>query len=309
MKTQIKKVLISTGSFAVWDELPLKLLQESGLLVTRNPFGRKLTKEEVIDLGSDMNGILAGTESLDADVLDRLPYLEVISRCGVGLDNVDLKVADKKGIIVLNTPDGPTQAVAELTVGLIFDLLRGISRMNRQMHQNIWKKDMGMLLAGKKVGIIGFGRIGNKVGTMLSLLDAEVSFCDSAFGQKINGFENKDLEILLKESDIICIHISVDDKSILPILGKDELFSLKEGAFLVNCSRGGVVDESSLVDLLKSGYIAGAALDVFDSEPYEGPLQEFDNVILTPHIGSYAREARINMEMQAAENLIKGLGG
>ena len=154
-----------------------------------------------------------------------------------------------------------------------------------------------------KVGINGFGRIGRKVAELLKLLCCEISYCDPFVDNGISGFRQLTLNELLCWADIVSIHVSSKDG----ILGAGELGVMKPGAWLINVSRGKVVDETSLYNTLSSGYLSGAALDVFEHEPYTGILKDLDNVILTPHIGSYAKEARIKMEMEASENLLKGL--
>jgi D-3-phosphoglycerate dehydrogenase len=239
--------------------------------------------------------------------LEKLPLLKVISRCGVGMDNVDLEAAAQLNIKVFNTPFGPTLAVAELTVGLILDLLRKVTMMDREMRAGVWEKRMGKLLSGKRVGIIGFGRIGQKTGKLLRAFGCEIGCYDNLRirGLEDLGIKRLEMDELLRESDIVTVHVS--GKYEKPLLGVKEIGMMKKGAWLVNVARGGVVDEEVLFDALKDGRLAGAALDVFEKEPYDGPLKELDNVILTPHIGSYAKEARIEMEIQAAKNLIKGL--
>lgn len=223
------------------------------------------------------------------------------------MDNVDLAAAAELNIKVDNTPSGPTLAVAELTVGLILDLLRKSTRMDREMRACIWKKRMGNLLSGKKVGIIGFGRIGQKTAELLTAFGCELSYYDTAHVEGCQHLRiNKlDLHELLRTSDIITIHVS--GKYEKPLLGHREFEMMKAGAWIVNVARGGAVDEEALCSALKDGRLAGAALDVFRKEPYDGSLRELENVILTPHIGSYAREARIEMEMEAAQKLVEGL--
>lgn len=302
-----KRIFISTTSFGRWDDTPLKSLKDAGLNIALNPYGRKLTREEVINLAGRATGLIAGTEPLDLEVLKKLKQLKVISRCGTGLDNVDIDAAKELGIKVYNTPYGPTLAVAELTVGLIFNLLRNVNQMDRELRIGIWKKRMGNLLIDKKVGIIGFGRIGKKVAELLLLLGAHISFCDPAINEDQKGCRKQKLGNLLKESDIICLHISSESLKHYPLLGQREIYAMKKGSFLVNCSRGGVVDEKALYGALKDGHLSCAAVDVFTQEPYRGDLLELENVILTPHIGSYAKEARGEMEKEAVNNLLKGL--
>jgi D-3-phosphoglycerate dehydrogenase / 2-oxoglutarate reductase len=175
------------------------------------------------------------------------------------------------------------------------------------MRACVWKKRMGNLLNGKKVGIIGFGRIGKKTAELLMAFGCELGFYDTARIQGLKNLRIKSLGLydLLRTSDIITIHVS--GKYEKPLLGDREFEMMKEGAWIVNVARGGVVDEEVLFNALKDGRLAGAALDVFEKEPYNGPLKKLENIILTPHIGSYAKEARAKMEMQAAKNLVNGL--
>lgn len=302
------KIAITTTSFGEFDERPLRLLRESGFEVALSSYGRKLRQKEVIELAKDAIGLIAGTEILNSKTLAELPRLKVISRCGTGVDNVDLKVAKRLGIKVYNTVDGPTVAVAELTIGLILALLRKIAFMDRQMRRGLWKKRMGVLLSGKQVGIVGFGRIGSKVAELLKAMQAKVCYSDPLVtGKKVKGFPRVAFKELLKRSDIVSLHLSYSKEN-HKLLGEDEFSLMKPGAFLVNCSRGGIIDEEALYSALKEGRLAGAAVDVFAQEPYNGPLKELDNIILTPHIGSYAKETRVKMEVQAVKNLIKGLG-
>ena len=302
----MKKVFISTTSFAKDDIRPLELLEKAGLEVYTNPYGRKLTEDEMIGFLSDKDFLIAGTELLTRRVLESARNLKVISRCGVGLDNVDLKAADEACIKVYNTPYGPTISVAELTIGLMLDLLRMVPNMDREIRAGVWKKRMGNLLKGKKVGIVGLGRIGQKVAEILMPFGVEISYYDVNAVKTSLDYTFKPLNELLRWADIVTLHCFASEDS-RPIIGKEELKNMKKDAWLINTSRGGLVDERSLYASLKEGYLSGAALDVFEKEPYDGPLSELDNIILTPHIGSYAKEARIKMEADAVENLLAGL--
>jgi D-3-phosphoglycerate dehydrogenase len=307
----MSRILITTTSFAKDDISPLNLLQKAGYETITNPYGRKLTEEEVLNLILEVKpvGMIAGVEPITARVLQQAKGLKVVSRCGVGLESVDLNAAGSLCIAVTNTPDAPTEAVAELTIGLIFNLLRKISFLDRELRKGNWKKEMGSLVQGKKVGIIGLGRIGKRVAEKLLALGAKVAGTDIQpdyeWLQKTQ-VPLLDLEELLKQSEILCLHLShkPDNEH---LIGKKEIEAMPQGAYLINASRGEVIDQDALYSMLANGHLSGAALDVFDQEPYTGPLTKLDNVILTPHIGSYAREARIEMEIQAAQNLIEGL--
>ena len=299
-------ILITTSSFG--DAAPhlFKILQKKGFQVALNPFGRKLTEEELKGLLEKHKpvGLLAGTEPITASVLkDAKKYLKVISRVGVGWDNVDRDATQEFGIGVYRTEGVLNQAVAELTLGMILSALRAISLQDRKIRDGVWEKGMGRLLQGKVVGVIGFGAIGQRVGKLVKAFGAEVLYCDPVPAE-VFWAEAVPLFEMLSRSDIITIHAGGSEQ----ILGEYEINSLcKQAAIIVNTARGGLVDEKALYEALVSGRVAFACLDVFEKEPYGGSLCSLDNVILTPHIGSYALEARIRMEEMAVENLIQGL--
>jgi len=300
-----KKIAITTSSFADYDKSPIHLLRKKKFELKINRLGHKLDKEETLRLCHNCIGIIAGTELYDRDILARLDRLRVISRCGAGLDNIDFEAAGKLKIKIANTPDAPTLAVAELTVGLIFDLLRNISLNDREIRNGAWKKRMGNLINGKNIGIIGFGRIGKKLAKLLRPFGVNIAYYDINEKLPVPFYLRKKMHDLLRWADIISLN--VDSKK--TIIGEMEIKLIKKGAWLINTSRGGVIAEDALYRALKSKHLSGAALDVFTDEPYSGPLRGLDNIILTPHIGSYAIESRIEMEIQAVENLLKQLKG
>ena len=299
------KIAITTTSFGEYDELPLRLCKESGYEVIMNPYKRKIKSDELVELAKGSVGIIAGTESMTGDVLSRLSGLKVISRCGAGIENVDLDAARRLGVKVFNTPDAPTLAVAELTVGLMLSLLRRTREMDGGVRSGRWEKMMGNLLFGKKVGIAGYGRIGRKVAEILKSFHCELAYFDPLIKDTAGAVKRLSKEEMLRWADIITIHAATKEM----ILGEEELRLMKDGTWLINVSRGEAVDENALYRELKNGRLNGAALDVFKDEPYKGPLKDLSNVLLTPHIGSYAKESRIMMEKEAVENLLKGLRG
>lgn len=303
------KILASPSSIGQISLKPFELLEANGYEVVKNPFGRKLTEDETITLGKDCVGIVAGVETLDSIVIDSLPNLKCISRVGVGMDSVDISYAENKGIKVLNTPNGPTRAVAELTLGLTLSLLRKIPNAHYDLKNRIWKKQTGNLLFEKKVGVLGLGRIGRMVAEMFRSLGNPVVgydlYPDMDWAEK-NNVEILSLEQLLNQCDIITIHIPGNSDG-STVLNQEELSYLKDGAFLVNVSRGGVINEDALYKMLTNGKLSAAALDVFSNEPYSGKFCDLDNVILTPHIGSYAKEGKLKMEVDAVMNLINAL--
>lgn len=300
------RILITTNSFGVYSKDPLEVLTRAGVEIRLNPFGSKITPEEIVELADGCVGIIAGTERYSAETLAKLRHLKVISRCGGGLDGIDLEAAGRQGIVVTSTPYGPTQAVAELTLGIILNLIRHVALSTAEMRQGKWKKHMGFLLSELTIGIVGLGRIGKRLATSLRALDAQVVGYD--IKPDISWAKDHQVEVVtfdevLRRGDVICLHLPYT-KEFHYMIGKSELARMKQGSFLVNTSRGGIVEEQALYSALKSGYLQGAALDTFEQEPYEGPLRELDNVILTPHIGSYARASRITMEQESVANLI-----
>lgn len=303
------KILISPSSFGQVGFQPIDLLKENDLEIINNPYGRKLTEQEVSELAKGCIGIVAGLEPLTASVMDTLPELRVISRVGVGMDNVDLEYAKKRGILVVNTPDGPTRAVAELTIAMTMALLRKIPQADANLKKKIWQKEIGNLLFGKTIGIIGLGRIGKMVAELFIGLGNHVMGFDLQPDQKWavkKGVQLAAFGMVLSESDILSLHIP-GNKDNTPVIGEKELIQMKDNAYLINIARGGCVDEESLFHALKTNKLTGAALDVFSKEPYVGPLCDLKNIILTPHLGSYASEGKLQMEIDAVKNLIQNL--
>jgi len=305
----VDTILITPSSFGTVGSRALALLQSSGYTLKFNPYGRTLTKNEVIEVAGDCCGIIAGLEDLSASVLRSLPQLKAISRFGAGTDNVDLAEAKRLNIEVRNTPDAPTRAVAELTLGLMFATLRNIPVSDRSIRRGEWKRVMGHLLLGKNIGVIGLGRIGRTVAQLVQSAGGNVAGYDVAPDTEWAvqcGIRLCPLEILIEQSDILTIHIPYSEHT-RNFMSRDRIARMKDGAILLNLSRGGIVDEEALYDHLINSHLGGAALDTFLTEPYTGPLSTLDSVILTPHIGSLTYETRRIMEVEAAENLIEAL--
>lgn len=299
------QVLISTSSFNLANFAQLENLKTAGVEVKLNPFEARLTEDQVIELlGTNTIGLIAGLEPLTKNVLQSAKSLKVIARVGTGLDSVDLAAAKQLGISVLNTPDAPTKAVAELTVAHILGLLRHLSKADRQIRSGVWKGLMGSLLETKTVGLVGFGRIGKRVATLLSAFGASVIISDAQV--KASDFQNIDLDELCAKADVLSLHLPYNE-STHHIINEKRINLMKKGSYIVNISRGGLIDETMLLGALKSGHIAGAALDCFEQEPYEGELRNLENVQITAHMGSYARETRDLMEQEASNLLVNAL--
>jgi len=303
------KVLISSRSFGKIDSGAIGLLEKEGLEPILNPYGKKLSENEILKLLDDAVGIIAGTEKITEKVILNGDQLKVISRYGIGLDNVDLKAANEKEVLVFNTPETPSVAVAELTFSLILNLLKRISKVDRNLRYDNWKPEIGNLLSGKTIGIIGLGRIGKRLVQFLQpfnikILSYEIN-PDTDFVEKFK-IDIVSMENLLSKSDIVTVHVPLAEET-YHLIGESELEMMKKDAVLINCARGGIIDENSLYEFLKNEKIAGAAIDAFEDEPNIGKLKELDNIILTPHIGTYTIETRKHMEIEAANNLINGL--
>ncbi|MCE7915774.1 MAG: hydroxyacid dehydrogenase [Nitrosomonas sp. PRO4] len=300
-------LIISTSSFDIDNNPPLQHLLKNGLKIVTNPHRRKLTENEIIALlKDDAVGLIAGIEPLTERVFQSANHLKVISRCGAGLDSVDLIAAKSHGITVLNTPEAPAQAVAELTMGLMLALLRQINPIDRAVRNGEWPRAQGRLLAAQTVGIIGLGHIGRRVARLCQAFEATVMAYDPYASLVPTDVTVVSLETLLATADIITLHLPYSTDS-HHLLNAQTLAAMKPEAIVINAARGGLVDENALLEALKSGKISAAALDVFEQEPYHGQLIECGNVILTSHVGSLARESRQRMEIEAAENLLQGL--
>lgn len=303
----MSEVVISTSSFDVENNPGIDLLRAAGLQIATNPFGRKLTEDEISKLLTDsVVGLLAGVEPLTAQVISKAKNLRVISRCGVGLDNVDQAAARDKDIFVISTPDAPVDAVVEMTVGLMLATLRQIPEADRQVRENGWPRLKGRLLKARTIGILGLGRIGSKVAGICSAFGARVIAYDPMVQSTESSVECTDLQTLLSQSDIVSLHIPYK-KETHHLINKKSLAAMKPGAVLINTARGSLVEETELVKALRSGHLWGAGLDVFETEPYSGELRDLPRVVLTPHLASSAVESRRKMELEAAHNLYLGL--
>jgi D-3-phosphoglycerate dehydrogenase len=290
------KVLIGPSTFGAADTTPIDMLKAANVEIVPNPVGRKLTQKELEQLLPGVEGIIAGLEPLNRDVLQR-SNLKVISRCGAGLSNVDMDAARELGVKVFSTPDAPTNAVAELTVGAMITVLRDVPRMHADLQGGRWSKRIGVQIEGKTIAIVGFGRIGKRVAELLRPFGARILAVDPFAG------ESTPLDDALPQADIITFHASGESE----ILGAREFAMLKRGVFIFNAARGGLVNESLLAEALKSGHVAGGWIDTFMTEPYEGPLTQYPQLLLTPHVGSASAECRVRMESEAVENLLRGL--
>ncbi len=257
--------------------------------------------------------IVRSATRVTKEVIDAGERLKVIVRAGVGLDNIDVEAAESRGIKVINTPEAPTVAVAELVFGLMLAWVRRLPEADASMKAGKWEKARltGSELRGKILGIIGTGRIGRAVGykakAFLMDLLAYDPVQNAEFAER-TGAKYVDLDTLLRESDFVTLHVPLMPQT-RHIVGKRELELMKPTAVLINTSRGGVVDEGALVEVLKQGKIAGACLDVYEKEPpVDSQLLELPNVVLTPHLGASTHEAQRDAAVFAAQKIKEAIG-
>ena len=304
------KVLITTVPFADKNHLPIDLLVNAEVEYLINPLNKKLTEDDLVEMVSDFDIIIAGTEPITKKVMDAATNLKMISRVGIGLDSVDLLEAEKRGIVVSYTPDAPAPAVAELTMGLMLTLLRSVQLSNMEMHNGKWHRFFGRRLSEITIGIIGIGRIGTGVLQHLQgfgspkILVNDIN-PNSNLNQQFN-IEWVDKKTIYRQADIISIHTPLTAQT-KNMIRKEQLLSMKEDAAIINTARGGIINESDLYEVMKSGYLSGAAIDVFDFEPYAGKLREIQRCILTAHMGSMSIDCRTQMEVAATEEVVRFL--
>lgn len=299
-------VAVSVSSFAESDATPMEILQKAGVKVTVNPFGRRMTENEIISHLNGVDGLIAGLEPLNRKVLESAPQLKAIARVGIGVDNIDFDAANALGKTVSNTPDGPTMAVAEMCLSVILSFGRKLIPFNEDLHAGIWQKRIGTGLHGTRVLFIGYGRIGRQFAEYLRYFGAEILVVDPAHS-KVDLCHNERLVSLddgLREAQVITLHASGDDV----ILGKEEFKQMAPGITILNSARAGLIEEQALLGALDCQIVTNVWLDAFWQEPYDGRLREYKQALLTPHVCTYTSQCRRSMEEEAAKNLLRDLG-
>lgn len=301
------RVAITTSAFAAVDRTPLEWLDQAGIEYKPNPYGRRLTKAEAIEFFSDVAGVLAGLEPLDAEVFAANPQLKAIARVGIGTANVDFSAAEKHGIKVSNTPSGPTEAVAEMTLAGALAILRDLAGKSHALHQGEWPKGVVLGLAALQVLFVGFGRIGRRTAELFHTLGAKVLFYDPHVSPSDVPAWASPVETLhagLGQVRLVTLHCSGEAQ----VIGHEELACMPPQSYLLNSARGGLVDEHAICDALDSGQLAGVWMDAFSQEPYSGPLTQQPKALLTPHTSTYTEQCRLSMESEAVKNIIRDLG-
>jgi len=306
------KILVTPTSFGPSAQLtPKDKLLSFADEIVYNPHSRPLTEDELIPLLEGCDGYLAGLDFITEKVINSVSCLKVISRYGIGCDRVDLAAAKNRGIPVTNTPGANSDAVADLTLGLMLAVARGIPMLDHSTKQGEWKRRTGIELGNKTLGLLGFGMIGKAVARRATGFGMKIIAYDPYMDvqyAKESGVSSCSLEQVIKDSDFISLHLPLLD-STANIIGKENIAVMHPGAIIINTARGGLIDEAALFDALQSGHLGGAALDAYEKEPPDVslPLYQLPNVVTTPHTGAHTAEASLNMATMAVDNLISVL--
>ena len=307
------KILVTPTSYGSQDpELKTELEKLVGEVVYNNT-GKPLSSNQLKELLVDVDGYIAGLDEIDASAFESAPILKVVSRYGVGYNNVDLNAASKNGVIVTNTPGANAIAVAELTIALILNMLRPILPAVQRTKQGEWPRYKGFSLVGKTVGLLGLGAIGKETAKRLTGFGCRVMAYDLYPDEKFAaeyGIEMSILDVILPAADIISLHLPGTAET-REIVNAEFIDKMKPGAWLVNTARGDLISEKALVDAIENGKLSGAALDVYSEEP-PPPLStifSFDQIITTPHMGAHADSATNAMGRMAMDECLRVLQG
>jgi D-3-phosphoglycerate dehydrogenase len=274
-----------------------------------------LKENELIEIVPDFDALMVRSQTkITAGVLQAATKLQIVGRAGVGVDNIDVAAATERGVIIVNSPGGNTVAVAELTLAMMLDLVRRILPADASVKRGEWKRSafLGKQLWGKTLGVLGVGRIGAEVIRRAQSFDMKIlgydPFLTDVRASQL-GIEAASIDEILARADFVTIHTPLT-KETKNMINAEAIAGMKDGAVIINCSRGGIIDESALYDALKSGKLAGAGLDVYQTEPPENsPLRELENVVLTPHIGASTEEAQVEVAVDVAEQIVDVLAG
>lgn len=303
----MKKVLITSRSFGQVSDEPLKILQDSDFIVEfyNTGFDEHLFRKKV----SDCNALIIGSHLLSEEAIKGARDLKIVSKHGSGLDNIDLEVTNRYGIKVTNVPSVNANAVADLTFSLILDVARKTTQSYKKVTEGIWEKTIGVDVFNKNLSLIGFGQIGKNVARRAKGFSMNVFVYDPYIETLPDEFTEyvklMSLEEVIRNADFLSIHIPLN-KDTKNLINKSRIDLMKDGSFIINTSRGGIVNEIDLIRALVSKHIRGAGLDVVENEPLEkdSPLLKLDNVIITPHIGMYTHEAVNAVSKIAAQQVV-----
>ncbi|SCM76514.1 3-phosphoglycerate dehydrogenase [uncultured Pleomorphomonas sp.] len=308
-----KKILVTATNYSQLCAEAKKLLEENGCEIIENTFGRPMTFDELKARVGDIDGVIAGVDAWNDEVFAIAPQLKVISRFGVGVDNIDVEAARRRGIKVTNAAGGNANAVAELTIGLIVGAMRAVPQLHATTRQGAWDRFVGREVVGRTVGLLGFGNIAQKVARKLSGFDVTVIAYDkypnleaaAKLGVAMVGADE-----VIARSDILCMLLPSLPET-RRFMNADAFGRMKDGAYFVNTARGALVDEDALAGALTSGKLAGAAIDVYEREPssVDNPLFRLDRVVTTPHTAAETFETYTGIGAITATAVLDVLAG
>jgi len=308
------KVYITSRSFGLYSEGTLELIKSVAEIV-RSPYDRAMNEEELFQAAEDVDALVIGGDKINRRIIEHAKKLKIIARHGVGVDNIDLKAATEKGVVVVYTPYANAESVADFTMGLLLSAARRIPQACLSMKQGKWEatKFMGNEVYGKTIGIIGLGEIGYRVAKRAKGFDMKILYWSRR--RKVDLEKELDaqyvsLETLLKTADFVTLHLALTDET-RGMIGEKEFNLMKKTAYFINTARGPIVNEEALYKVLSEKKIAGAALDVYSKEPPSAdfPLFKLDNVLMFPHIAAYTVETISRMDRMNAEDLVKFFKG
>ena len=308
-----KKVLVTATNYSTYCSAAKALLEENGVEVIENPYGRPMTREELLTVVGDIDGVVVGVDTWNEEIFAHAPKLCAMARFGVGVDNIDLAAAKAHGIQVTNAKGMNSNPVAELTVGLILSTLRNVPAFNASIREGKWDRFMGRDLAGMTVGLLGFGDIAQRVAKKLSGFD--VSICAYDLYPNLEKARELNVEMVsmeetLHRADVVCMHLP-SLPSTHHIMDAQTFGMMKDGSYFINTARGALVDETALAQALRSGKLTAAAIDVFDQEPVrrDDPLFALPNLFATPHTAAETYDTYHNVGLATARQLLDVFAG
>lgn len=303
-----KKVLVTATNYSTYCAAAKKLLTENGIEVVENPHGRPFTREELLQLVSDIDGVVVGVDTWNEEIFSHAPKLKAMARFGVGVDNIDLAAAKAHGISVTNAKGMNSNAVAELTVGMLLGAVRNIPAFNSSIRNGEWDRFMGRDIAGMTVGLLGFGDIAQRVARKLSGFDVRICAYDLYPNLKAAAelnVEMTSMDEVLQQSDIICMHLPSLPET-RHIMNSENFGKMKDGSYFINTARGALVDETALYAALSSGKLKAAAIDVYEQEPVrsDNPLFELKNLFATPHTAAETYDTYHSVGLETANAIL-----
>jgi len=308
------KALVSATSFLKPQNAAAKALLESFFSeVVHNDLDVPLQGNAILNRLQGCDAYIAGVDYITADVIEKMPScVKVISRYGVGVDRVDLAAAKKRGIVVTNTPGANSTAVCELAFALMLCVARNVPQLHEAVTTGEWPRSEGVELAGKSLGIVGMGAIGKRLALRAKAFEMYVQAYDPCFDEafaKEHGIQRVELDAMFKSSDIISLHVPLNEQTRHMIDAK-RIAGMKDGVIIINTARGGLIDEAAAAAALRSGKLGGLGLDAFEQEPLiQSPLKRLPHVVFTPHTGAHTKQAVANMGMMSVKNAIAVLKG